>query len=188
MAPQLPPAEREQIVAQLGEYFARDHLTLDEYERRVVEAYRAPNREALVALTQDLPALAPADATAVAVPEASAPAAAPRRFVAFMSGVVRRGSWLVPARLRAIAVMGGVELDLREARLTAHETDIHAVAVMGGIVVTVSPGTRVEADGFAIMGGFEDQLEHAGSNDPAAPVIRLRGFALMGGVEVKVEP
>jgi hypothetical protein len=188
VAPQLPPAEREKIVAQLGEYFARDHLSLDEYERRVAEAYRAPNREALIALTNDLPTLAPADATAVALPTPAAPAVPPRRFIAFMSGVVRRGSWLVPARLRAIAVMGGVELDLREARLTSHETDIHAVAVMGGVVVVVSPGTRVEADGFAIMGGFEDQLEHAGSSDLNAPVIRLHGFALMGGVEVKVQP
>jgi hypothetical protein len=188
VTPQLPPAEREEIVAQLGEYFARDHLSLDEYERRVVEAYRAPNREALVALMNDLPALAPADATAVAVPSPGYAAPAPKRFAAFMSGVARKGAWLVPSRVRAIAVMGGVELDLREATLTAKVTEIHATAVMGGIEITVSPGTRVEADGFAFMGAFEDHLAQTAPADLSAPLVRLHGFAFMGAVEVKVEP
>ncbi|HEX7122545.1 MAG TPA: hypothetical protein VF178_09275, partial [Gemmatimonadaceae bacterium] len=80
-----------------------------------------------------------------------------------------------------------VELDMREATLTANEIEVYAVAVMGGIVVTVPPGMRVDADGSAILGGFEDQLEQAGSTDPNAPVLRLRGFAFMGGVEVKVK-
>ncbi|HSA54447.1 MAG TPA: DUF1707 domain-containing protein [Gemmatimonadaceae bacterium] len=184
MTPQLPAAERERIVARLGEAFARDHLSLEEYERRVADAYRAPDRESLIALTHDLPESFPAPvSTAPAVSTAVTPR---RKVIAFMSGVVRRGAWLVPARMRAVAVMGGVELDLREATLGAHETDIYAVAFMGGIVVTVPPTARVEADGFAIMGGFEDQLEHPGSTDPAAPVVRVRGFALMGGVEIRV--
>lgn len=183
-SPQLPPAERERIIARLGDAFARDHLSLEEYERRVADAYRVPDRESLVALTRDLPE--PAPAPLAPVPAVSTAVTPRRKFIAFMSGVVRRGAWLVPARMNAVAVMGGVELDLREATLTAHETDIYAVAVMGGIVVTVPPTARVEADGFAIMGGFEDQLEHPGSTDPAAPVVRLRGFALMGGVEVRV--
>jgi hypothetical protein len=60
------------------------------------------------------------------------------------------------------------------------------LAIMGGVEVTVPPGVRVESDGFAIMGGFEDQVETAASTDPNAPLVRLTGFALMGGVEVKV--
>lgn len=184
MASLLPSAEREKVVAQLGEYFARDHLSLQEYERRVADAFRAADRESLLALTSDLPPLVPDPPVATAV--------APRvplrkRVVAVMSGVVRRGAWLVPARLRAVAIMGGVELDMREATLTAREIEVYAVAVMGGIVVTVPPGVRVDSDGSAILGGFEDQLEQAGSTDPNAPVLRLRGFAFMGGVEVKVK-
>lgn len=184
LSPQLPPAERERIIARLGEAFARDHLSLEEYERRVADAYRVPDRDALMALTHDLPA--PAAVPAAPAPTVSTAVTPRRKFVAFMSGVVRRGAWLVPARMKAVAVMGGVELDLREATLTAHETDVYAVAVMGGVVLTVPPTARVEADGFAILGGFEDQLEHPGSTDPSAPVVRVRGFALMGGVEVRV--
>jgi hypothetical protein len=182
----IPPSERERVVKELGDHFAHDHLSLDEYERRVADVFRAPTASALAELTRDLPSLPAASVTA-AKPVAAA-VRAPRRksFLALMSGVVRRGSWIVPARMRAVAVMGGVELDLREAVLTSPVTEIYAVAVMGGIVVTVPPNVRLEADGFAIMGGFEDQLEQPGAHDPAAPVVRVRGFALMGGVEAKV--
>ena len=105
-----------------------------------------------------------------------------------MSGVVRRGAWLVPKRIRAIAFMGGVELDLREARLGPGVTEIDVLAVMGGVVVTVPPNVRLECDGFAFMGGFEDQLKLPASGDPDAPVVRLTGFAFMGGVETRVLP
>lgn len=184
MASLLPASERDRVVAQLGEHFALDHLSLQEYERRVADAFRAADRDSLAALTRDLPALAPEPAASTAVATRKPPR---KRVVAFMSGVVRRGAWLVPARLRAVAIMGGVELDMREATLTSREIEVYAVAVMGGVVVTVPPGVRIDADGSAVLGGFEDQLEQAGSTDPNAPVLRLRGFALMGGVEVKVK-
>jgi len=186
----VPPAEREKVIQDLAQHFEQDRLTLDEYERRVEEAFRVRSRGALIALTQDLAPLAAVPAPAAGIrPPVPAPAAPRRKWVvALMSGVVRRGAWMVPARLRATALMGGVELDLREATLTAPVTDIYAVAIMGGIVVTVPPTVRVEADGFAIMGGFEDQLEHRGSTDPSAPVVRVRGFAMMGGVELRVLP
>jgi hypothetical protein len=193
---QIPPAERERVVQQLGEYFAQDHLSLDEYERRVADAYRAADRGALAQLTQDLPSLIPAPVVAQpapGAPVAGAPGTVPaarvprvKRLLALMSGVVRRGAWIVPGRLRVAAVMGGVELDLREATLTAPVTEIYAVALMGGIEITVPPNVRLEADGFAIMGGFEDQLHNAASLDPNAPLVRVRGLAIMGGVEARV--
>jgi hypothetical protein len=88
--------------------------------------------------------------------------------------------------MRVGALMGGVELDLREATLTAPVTDIYAVAIMGGIQITVPPNVRLEADGFAIMGGFEDQLHQAATLDSNAPLVRVRGLAIMGGVEARV--
>jgi hypothetical protein len=109
-----------------------------------------------------------------------------KTFVALMSGVVRRGTWTVPARIRAVAWMGGIGLDLREATLTAPVTDIYVFALMGGVEIIVPPDVRLETDGFAIMGGFEDQLKEPASRDPNVPLIRVRGLAIMGGVEARV--
>jgi hypothetical protein len=111
-----------------------------------------------------------------------------KNFFALMSGVIRRGNWLVPAKSRAVAFMGGVSLDLREATLTSPVTDIYIFAMMGGVEVIVPPDVRLESDGFAIMGGFEDQLKEPASRDPNAPLVRVHGLAIMGGVEARVAP
>ena len=178
---------RERAVERLSIHYARDQLTLDDLESRLERAYAARSPEALEAVLAGLPALAP---TASAPNTAAVAPRAPRsrKYVAFMSGIVRRGAWLVPKRIHAIAFMGGVELDLREATLGPGVTEIDVLAVMGGVVVTVPPNVRLECDGFAFMGGFEDQLKLPASGDPDAPVVRLTGFAFMGGVETRVLP
>lgn len=187
----VPPAVRDKIIESLGEHFAHDRLTIDEYERRVREAYRASNVEALNELMQDLGGQVPAPIGAAAPVARQADTqvqrpSAPKRFLALMSGVIRRGRWEVPARMRATAVMGGLELDLREATLTSPVTEIDVLAVMGAVEIIVPRGVRLESDGTAILGGFEDQLHEPDTGDPNAPVVRVRGLAVMGGVEAKV--
>jgi len=186
------PAARERVVQDLAEHFAQDRLTLPEYERRVELVYRASSADALRDLTRDLAPMPPVRVAAVTPLSTRVDSSPPvtsvkRTFFALMSGVIRRGNWLVPARSRAIAFMGGISLDLREATLTAPVTDIYIFAMMGGVEIIVPPDVRLESDGFAIMGGFEDQLKEPASRDPDAPLVRVHGLAIMGGVEARVE-
>jgi len=180
------------VVQDLAEHFAQDRLTLPEYERRVELAYRAGSADSLRDLLSDLTPPAPvrfAQPAAVAAADQTRVAKAAtkaKNFLALMSGVVRRGAWTVPARIRAFACMGGIGLDLRDAKLTAPVTDIWVFALMGGVEIIIPPDVRLESDGFAIMGGFEDQLKEPASHDPNAPVIRVHGLAIMGGVEARV--
>jgi hypothetical protein len=46
---------------------------------------------------------------------------------------------------------------------------------------------RLETDGVAIMGGFEDKLLDAGATGRDAPVVRVTGIAIMGGVSAQVQ-
>ena len=189
MAEHVSPAARERVVQDLAEHFAQDRLTLPEYERRVEQVYRASSADVLNALTQDLVPSTPmrlASASPVAVADATVVRRTRKNFFALMSGVIRKGKWLVPEKSRAVAIMGGVSLDLREATLTAPVTDIYIFAMMGGVEIIVPPDVRLESDGFAIMGGFEDQLTEPASLDPNAPLIRVHGLAIMGGVEARV--
>lgn len=192
MAEHVSPASRERVVQDLAEHFAQDRLTLPEYERRVELAYRADSADALRDLTKDLAPQPPVRVSASAPLTAAADASPQpwttkkKTFFALMSGVIRKGKWHVPASSKAIAIMGGVSLDLREATLTAPVTDIYIFAFMGGVEVIVPPDVRLESDGFAIMGGFEDQLKEPASRDPNAPLIRIHGVAFMGGVEARV--
>jgi hypothetical protein len=92
----------------------------------------------------------------------------------------------VPRKINAVAVMGGVEIDLREAVLQPGVTEIECFALMGGIEIRVPPSVRVETDGIAIMGGFEDHVLLPATSDQNAPTVRVTGVAIMGAVEAKV--
>ena len=190
LSPRQAEDQRSRVIEALTEHFAQDNLTMEELEQRLEQVYAASTASALTAVLAGLPSLYP-DANVAATGAQAAPVRADdgmstRTLVAIMSGITRRGDWKVPRRLNLISLMGGMELDFRNARLSAAVTEINILAVMGGAVVMVPPGIRIESEGFAIMGGFDDAHGHGLTNDPNAPVIRLKGFALMGGVEVRV--
>ena len=179
---------RERVVEALSEHFARDHLSLDELETRMARVYAATTPADVDALVADLPALA-LGAPVTVTPDAYAPTPKLKeRLVAIMSGIVRRGLWKIPRRLRVVAIMGGVELDLRQAELPPGVTEITAFVLMGGLEIRVAPGVRLETDGVAIMGGFEDRVHDPGIAPADAPVVRVTGIAIMGGVEAQIQP
>ncbi len=106
--------------------------------------------------------------------------------VGIMGGGSRSGSWIPAKNNWAVGVMGGCDLDFREAQLGPGVTEIRAFAVMGGVSVVVPPDVRVECSGIGIMGGFDHEPTVISTADPHAPVIRVTGVAIMGGVEVTV--
>lgn len=87
--------------------------------------------------------------------------------------------------IAAVAIMGGIEIDLRGIPAGA-EVTVRAVAIMGGIEVVVDPDTRVTDGGVGLLGAFED-----GSGRPrgtSGPRVRVVGVALLGGVSVSRKP
>jgi hypothetical protein len=82
--------------------------------------------------------------------------------------------------------MGGVELDLTEARLVAGGSEIHAVAVMGVVTIRVPPGVRVEYRGDAIS--ISDQRGGPpGAVDPASTnTIWITALTWWGKVQVQL--
>jgi hypothetical protein len=169
-------ADREATVVRLREAGGEGRLTLEELAERVERTDGARTRADLDALTADLPAAAPGPALP---PE---PRRERRWLVAVMGGVERKGRWRPSRRTNAIAVMGGVGIDLREAEL-ADGAEILAIPVMGEVTITVPEGVSVEMSGFALMGG------NSGPDDRMLPLsnspfVRVRAFSLMGGVTV----
>lgn len=185
---------RDHAVGALASAFAGDELTMEEYEARLDRCYRAASVAEVRDVVADLPEVPeidPVEGTRAASAGAARPPAEADRpghglVLAVWSGVKRSGSWTPPRHLHAVAVMGGAELDLREARFPEGETTVNVLAVMGGVEIVVPPGLRVQCSGIPLVGGF-DSLDQDG--DPGvAPgaVLRIRGLACMGGVEVRV--
>jgi predicted membrane protein len=80
-----------------------------------------------------------------------------------------------------VAIMGSVEIDLRQASIQG-EAVLNVLSIWGGIVLKVPADWSVVSNAVPVMGGIEDKTV-----PPAAPGKRLiiEGCALMGGVEIK---
>ncbi|HUH05035.1 MAG TPA: DUF1707 domain-containing protein [Kofleriaceae bacterium] len=182
-------SRRDEVIEALTKHFSEDTLDLEEFEHRITEAHRAADLATLDGLVKDLePLSAPAASTALAGP-APAPLEVSRpdkkTFVAVMSGVERGGVWRPPKRSRLVAIMGGAELDFREALLPPGVTEVRIYALMGGAEVIVPPNLAVECDGWGIMGGFEVMDRAPVVPDPNQPLLRITGFAMMGGFSIE---
>jgi Cell wall-active antibiotics response LiaF, C-terminal len=106
--------------------------------------------------------------------------------IAVFGGTSRRGRWVPARRNTAIGILGGVQLDFREAMLGPGVTEVAVFACMGGVEIIVPPEMAVEVDGMAIMGGFDHETDTVLNRDPDQPLLRVKGLVVMGGVEIAV--
>lgn len=81
----------------------------------------------------------------------------------------------------ATAIMGSVEIDLRQASIQS-EAVLQVFAVWGGISLKVPADWTIVSNGIPIMGGIEDK-----TIPPMTATKRLviEGYVVMGGVEIK---
>lgn len=182
-------AERHQVAEILREAAGEGRLDLDELDQRLEATYAARTYADLVPITLDLPshpyhrppAVRPAAPSPVVV---SGPAS--EQHFAILSGLSRKGVWVVPQQMTILALMGGAELDLRQARFAAQEVVITINAFMGGAQVIVGPNVRVQMEGTGIMGGYSGPSGLVEADlDASSPVVRIKGFAIWGGVSVE---
>jgi hypothetical protein len=185
--------EKQRAVDRLREHYVRDDIDVDQYEAMLDQAWGASAPEDLDRLFARLPVLADADTGSDVAVRNHAPLVARasdvKEFgmqVAILSGSDRKGSWVPPRKMNSLALMGGAGLDFREARFGPGVTEVTILAIWGGVDVIVPPGITVETHGMGIMGGFDSYSQTVDSDDPLAPVLRIRGLAIMGGVEVRM--
>jgi hypothetical protein len=81
------------------------------------------------------------------------------------------------------AVLGGIELDLRQCRMSAPSATLDVVAFWGGIDLKVPPEWSVDGKVVPLMGGF-DQKPSGPVGPGQGPRLVVRGYAVMGGVVI----
>jgi hypothetical protein len=170
-------AEREATVVRLREAAAEGRLSVEELATRIDAAYAATTQAELEPLTSDLPAAAP---SSVAVGGGGGT----RFLLGILGGGDRRGRWRVAERVTVVNVLGGADLDLREATLAAPEVHITVVSIFGGSDIVVPEGVHVELSSFALFGGDDLRLEGP-EPPPGAPVVHVRTVSIFGGTDVK---
>lgn len=182
-------ADRERIAQVLHKATAEGRLDIHELDERLAAVYAAKTYGELAPITADLvlsglpqPPVVPQYQGAVDTRVGGDPGSSVS--VAFWSGINRRGQWVVPRLHNAVAIMGGIEIDLTHARFAEQEVTISCFAFWGGVEIRVPHDINVKVDGFGFMGAFEDRAPSR-PYIPGAPTVRITGLAIMGGVEVK---
>jgi predicted membrane protein len=80
------------------------------------------------------------------------------------------------------AIMGGAELDLRDASIKEGEAVLDLFAFWGGAKIKVPEDWTISLQGMPILGGFEDKTRPPKSDTGKRLVIK--GYAIMGGAEI----
>ncbi len=179
--------DRERVAQVLHKAAADGRLDLHELDERLGATYSAKTYGELVPITADLgvppPAAMPAVRQTAALDRIGGVPGSTVSF-AFWSGCDRKGDWVVPRYHNAVAIMGGVTLDLTQARFAEAEVTINVFAFWGGVDIIVPEEVTVIVSGMGFMGAFENRTTSTPSV-PGGPVVRITGLALMGGVDVK---
>ena len=85
----------------------------------------------------------------------------------------------------AIAIYGGIELDLREAELAAEVATIKCLAIFGGVALLVPDGWRVTVDGRFFFGGSELRTTPEEDLPEDAPRLHVQATTVFGGIAVR---
>lgn len=183
-------ADRDRATDVLREAVAQGRITFGELDERLGQAYSASTYADLEPVTGDLPAPDPVQPPAPSAggysPDRTGDGPGAKFSLAIMSAVTRRGPWVVPPTHPALAIMGSVRLDLRQARFSEPEVTIQAYALMGSVEIIVPGDIEVDVAGVGIMGTFDHRAN--GPGIPGAQRLKVTGLALMGSVDIKRVP
>lgn len=185
-------SDRDHVATLLSTAYAEGRITRDEHDERLDQVMRARTFDDLVPLTSDLvPLQLPVSAPTAPVPATDPPQSfavdtsrdsGSDQLIAVFGGATRKGRWRMPKRANAVALFGGVELDLTEATFEGTEIEITGFWCFGGMEIKAPAGIEVRDRTAGIFGGTE--IKGLGDPVPGAPVITIKGVSLFGGVSV----
>jgi hypothetical protein len=179
-------ADRDRAAGILREALAEGRLTAEEHSERLDTVYAAKKVGELEPVVRDLPGgytAAVHSAAGQGYEYGPGVSGENPTLIGILGGGERRGRWRVGNRINAVAIMGGVVIDLTEATFTSPEVVINCSAIMGGVEIRVPENVTLRGGVVGIMGGADIRTNDSG--EPNAPVVRVRGLALMGGVDAK---
>ena len=181
-------ADRERVVAVLSTAYAEGRLSRDEHDERLSQAMSARTFDDLIPITHDLVVVSPTQAVTPAAEhsyqvQTSSATTEPERLVAIFGGSTRKGKWRIRKHTQALAVFGGIDLDLHEAVFEDPVVEISGFWCFGGLDIKVPAGIEVRDQVMGVFGGSD--VTDVGDHQPGAPTLVIKGLALFGGVSVK---
>jgi uncharacterized protein DUF1707 len=183
-------ADREQVANVLNTAYAEGRLTREEHEERLDQLLAAKTFDDLIPITRDLVVI---DASPGSVPaparskeftiDTSSISEESDKLIAIFGGVTRHGNWRIRQHTHAVAIFGGMDLDLRNAVFESPTVEISGFWCFGGLDIKVPAGIQVRDQTAGIFGGTD--VRDLGDPIPGAPTLVIKGMTLFGGVSVR---
>ena len=102
---------------------------------------------------------------------------------AILSGIDTKNTSSNFEGARISAIMGGVDLDLRDA-VVLHDVTVYVTAIMGGIEIFAPKNVKIALGKTNIMGGT-DCKAYTMPPESNAPVVTFVCTTIMGGIDIK---
>jgi hypothetical protein len=182
-------ADRDQVANLLSTAYAEGRLTMEEHEERVGQLMAAKTFDDLIPITRDLVVIDTPSTLATPQPtnrftvDTSGQSPETDKMIAIFGGVTRTGKWRVRNHTQALALFGGIDLDLRDAIFEAPVVEISGFWCFGGLDIKVTEGIEVRDQTSGIFGGTD--VSNIGDPAPGAPTLVIKGVSLFGGVSVR---
>ena len=176
---------RERTVAILSDAYARDLLTMREFELRMEAVYRADIMADLARLTADLPQTG----NSVAQQASGMVGGARQSLSATFSSVADVHITVMPTLFELRARFGSIQLDLRHTMFQPGVTEIHIDATAGNIALILPAHLVIERHAEFTLSSYS--VKNKGSKPaqlflhPDAPIVRLTGQIFMSTIEIK---
>jgi len=182
-------ADRDQVATLLSTAYAEGRLSRAEHDERIDQLMAAKTFDDLLPITQDLVIVGPP--APVATPQSSSRFAIDTtgqnpesdKMIAIFGGVTRNGRWRIRKNTHALALFGGMDLDLRDAIFEARVVEISGFWCFGGLDIKVPEGIEIQDQTAGIFGGTD--VRDVGDPSPGAPTLVIKGVSLFGGVSIK---
>jgi hypothetical protein len=182
-------ADRDQVATLLSTAYAEGRLSREEHDERIDQLMAAKTFDDLLPITRDLVIVGPP--APVATPQSSSRFAIDTtgqnpesdKMIAIFGGVTRKGRWRVRKNTHALALFGGMDLDLRDAIFEAPVVEFSGFWCFGGLDIKVPEGIEIQDQTAGIFGGTD--VRDVGDPSPGAPTLVIKGVSLFGGVSIK---
>jgi Domain of unknown function (DUF1707) len=182
-------ADREQVATLLSTAYAEGRLTREEHDERIDQLMAAKTFDDLIPITRDLVVVGTPNAVATPRPtsrfmiDTTGQNPDSDKMIAIFGGVTRSGRWRVRKNIQALALFGGMDLDLRNAIFEAPVVEISGFWCFGGLDIKVPEGIDVRDQTAGVFGGTD--IRDIGDPAPGAPTLVIKGMTLFGGVTVR---
>jgi hypothetical protein len=181
-------ADRDQVATVLSTAHAEGRLTREEHDERLDQLMAAKTFDDLLPITRDLvvvgtpsPVTTPQSTSRFTI-DTTGQSPDSDKMIAIFGGATRTGRWRVRKNIQALALFGGIDLDLRDAIFEAPVVEISGFWCFGGLDIKVPQGIEVRDQTAGIFGGTD--VSNIGDPAPGAPTLVIKGVSLFGGVSV----